>query len=187
MLSPYRSVLSVAGVPRLFASALLGRLPQGMSSLAILLLVRAATHSYAAAGLAVGAYALASAAFSPVQGRLIDRIGRSRVLLPVAIGQAVVLAALVLAGHAHAGGAALVLLSGLAGALMPSIAPTVRALLREVIHEPATRESAYALESVAQEIIWILGPFLVALMVAVTSPSVALLVLGVICVTGTFL
>lgn len=187
MLQPYRSVLSVAGVPRLFASALLGRLPQGMSSLAILLLVRAATHSYAAAGLAVGAYALASAAFSPVQGRLIDRVGRSRVLLPVAMGQAVVLAALVLVAHSGAGAGALVLLSGLAGALMPSIAPTVRALLREVIQEPATRESAYALESVAQEIIWILGPFLVALMVAVTSPSVALLVLGVICVTGTFL
>lgn len=187
MLLSYRSVLSVRGVPRLFASALLGRLPQGMSSLAILLLVRGATHSYAAAGLAVGAYALASAAFSPVQGRLIDRVGRSRVLLPVAIGQAVVLTLLVLVTHWGAGGAPLVLLSGLAGALMPSIAPTVRALLREVIDEPATRESAYALESVAQEIIWILGPFLVALMVAATSPSVALLVLGVICVTGTFL
>jgi hypothetical protein len=101
--------------------------------------------------------------------------------------QAAVLIALVLVAHAKAGPAALVLLSGLAGALMPSIAPTVRALLREVISEPATRESAYALESVAQEIIWILGPFLVALMVAITSPSVALLVLGLICVTGTFM
>jgi MFS family permease len=187
MLVSYRSVLSVAGVPRLFASALLGRLPQGMSSLAILLLVRGATHSYAVAGLAVGAYALASAALSPVQGRLIDRVGRARVLLPVAMVQAAVLIALVLVAHAKAGPAALVLLSGLAGALMPSIAPTVRALLREVISEPATRESAYALESVAQEIIWILGPFLVALMVAITSPSVALLVLGLICVTGTFM
>ena len=187
MLLPYRSVLSVGGVPRLFASALLGRLPQGMSSLAILLLVRAATHSYAAAGLAVGAYALASAFFSPVQGRLIDRVGRSRVLVPVAIGQAGVLTLLVLIAHWRAGGAALVLLSALAGAMMPSIAPTVRALLREVIHEPATRESAYALESVTQEIIWILGPFLVALLVAVTSPSVALLALGAICVVGTCL
>src|SRR5436305_12539942 len=125
MLAPYRSVLSVSGIPRLVASALLGRLPQGMSSLAILLLVRDTTHSYAAAGLAVGAYALASAAFSPVQGRLIDRVGRSRILLPVAIGQAVVLTLLVLVAHANAGAASLVLLSGLAGSLMPSIAPTL--------------------------------------------------------------
>lgn len=187
MLSTYRSVLSVAGVPRVFASALLGRLPQGMSSLAILLLVREATHSYAAAGIAVGAYALACAAVSPVQGRLIDRHGRARVLLPVAIAQAIVLGLLVLVARSGGSAAVLVLLSGAAGALMPSIAPTFRALLREVIHDPATRESAYALESVAQEIIWILGPFLVALVVAITSPSAALLLLGAIYVVGTSL
>jgi len=40
---------------RVFATALVARLPQGMSSLAVLLLVRGATHSYAVAGLAVGA------------------------------------------------------------------------------------------------------------------------------------
>jgi MFS family permease len=187
MLSPYRSVLSIAGVPRLFASALVGRLPQGMSSLAVLLLVREATRSYAAAGIAVGAFALASAALAPIQGRLIDRHGRRRVLLPVATTQLGLLTLLVLAAHWRAGAAALVLLSLASGALVPSIAPTVRALLRDVVVDPATRESAYALESVAQEIVWILGPFLVALMVALTSPSVALLLLGVICVSGTLL
>ena len=186
MLSAYRPVLSIAGVPRLFASALLGRLPQGMSSLAILLLVRGATHSYAAAGIAVGAYALASAALAPVQGRLIDRHGRARVLLPVASTQLAVVILLVLAAHWDAGAALLVLISGIAGALVPSIAPTVRALLRDVVQEPGARESAYSLESVSQELVWILGPFLVALLVAVTTPSVALLLLGAICVTGTF-
>jgi MFS family permease len=187
MLSPYRSVLSIAGVPRLFGSALVGRLPQGMASLAILLLVRDSTHSYAAAGIAAGAYALATATFSPVQGRLIDRLGRVRVLLPAAVTQSGVLVLLVLANHWQAGAAALVLLSALAGALVPSIAPTVRALLREVIEEQGVRDSAYALESVAQETIWILGPFLVALVVVVTTPSVALLMLGAICIAGTLL
>ena len=148
MLSPYRSVLSVPGVPRLFASALLGRLPQAMSALAILLLVRGATHSYAAAGIAVGANALAYAALSPVQGRLIDRHGRARVLMPVAVAGLVVLVTLVLAAHAGAGAALLVVLSGLAGACVPSIASTVRALLREVVTDPQARDSAYALESV---------------------------------------
>src|SRR5579884_3579905 len=113
MLSAYRPVLSIAGVPRLFASALLARLPQGMASLAILLLVRDSTHSYVAAGLAVGADALATAAMAPVQGRLIDRRGRPRVLAPVAIGQSIVLVALVLAAHWRAGAVLLVFLSGL--------------------------------------------------------------------------
>ncbi|MFL5822275.1 MAG: MFS transporter [Solirubrobacteraceae bacterium] len=187
MLAPYRKVLSVAGVPRLFASAVVGRMPQGMSTLAILLLVREATHSYAAAGAAVGANALASAAIAPVQGRLIDRCGRARILVPVAVAQTGVLVLLVSAAHWGAPAGLLILLSALVGALVPSIAPTVRAILREVIDDHGARESAYALESVAQEIIWILGPFLVALVVALTSPSWGLLMLGPICVCGTVL
>jgi MFS family permease len=158
-----------------------------MSSLAILLLVRGATGSYAAAGAAVGAYALASAAMAPVQGRLVDRFGRLRVLAPSAAGQGVALLALVLVAHGHAGSVALVLLSGLAGVLVPPIAPTVRALLRDVFRDPAVRETAYALESVTQELVWIVGPLLVALIVTVASPSGALLALAAVCIGGTVL
>ena len=102
MLAPYRALLSLPGLRRLLGAALVGRLPQGMSSLAILLLIRGATGSYAAAGAAVGAYALASAAMAPLQGRLVDRFGRMRVLPPSAIGQGVVLVGLVLAADGHA-------------------------------------------------------------------------------------
>ena len=42
MVARYRSVLSVPGFVRVFSTALIGRLPQGMTSLAILLLVRVA-------------------------------------------------------------------------------------------------------------------------------------------------
>src|SRR5205085_8388348 len=158
-----------------------------MASLAILLLVRGSTHSYAAAGAAVGAYSLASAAMAPVQGRLVDRLGRVRVLAPSAIAQAVLLATLVLAARAHIAVALLVLLAGAAGALLPPIAPTVRALLREVVPDPGVRDTAYALESVAQETIWITGPLLVALIITASSPSGAVLALGVVCICGTLL
>jgi MFS family permease len=187
MVAKYRSVLSVPGSPRLLASALAGRLPQGMSSLAILLLVRGTTHSYAVAGLAVGAYAFASAAAAPLQGRLIDRFGRTRVLAPSALGQAVVLVAFVLSCSAHAIGAALVLLAALAGALVPPVAPTVRALLREVFHDPGVRDTAYALDSVVQELVWVTGPLLVALIIAVVSPAGAVLLVAAVCIVGTVL
>jgi MFS family permease len=180
-------VISVDGSPRLLASALVGRLPQGMSSLAILLLVRATTHSYAAAGAAVGAYALASAVMAPVQGRLVDRFGRVRVLAPVAVGQGLVLVVLVLVARSQAGPAVLVALCALSGALVPPIAPTVRALLREVLDDPGVRETAYALESVTQELVWITGPLLVALVITVTSPSAAIVLLAIVCVGGTML
>lgn len=186
-MSAFRAVLTIPGSPRLFASALLGRLPQGMSPLAILLLVRGSTHSYAAAGAAVGAYALASAAMAPVQGRLVDRFGRRRVLAPTAIAQGVLLTALVVGARLHAGVALLVLLAGAAGAMLPPIAATVRALLREVVPDPRARDTAYALESVAQETIWITGPLLVALIITASSPSGAVLALAVVCICGTFL
>ena len=187
MLSKYQSVLSVPGAPRLFASALVGRLPQGMSSLAILLLVRATTHSYAAAGIAVGAFALATAASAPLLGRLVDRFGRTRVLLPSACAQACVYALLVVAAEAGAGVLVLVVLSGLAGALLPPIAPAVRALLREVFADQAVLDTAYALESIFQETIWIVGPLVVALIISLTSPEVAVALLGVEVVVGTSL
>src|SRR5919108_6205951 len=101
MLSKYRSVLSVPGAARLFATALVARMPQGMAPLAILLLVRGATHSYAAAGIAVGVSAFATAGCAPMLGRLVDKLGRRRVLLPLAAGQAVLYWLLVAAAQAH--------------------------------------------------------------------------------------
>ncbi|HET8978309.1 MAG TPA: MFS transporter [Solirubrobacteraceae bacterium] len=187
MIDRYRSVLSAPGCARVYATALLGRLPQGMSSLAILLLVRAHTGSYAAAGVAVGAYALASAACAPVQGRLVDRFGRVRVLAPAALLQGLALAGLVLAASATAPAAALIALAALAGAMLPSLAPAVRALLREMLPDAATRESAYALESVIQELIWITGPLVVAVVITFMSPAGAVLLSGAVCLMGTIL
>jgi MFS family permease len=183
----YRAVLSVPGAGPLFASALVGRFPQGMSSLAILLLVRGTTHSYAAAGAAVGAFALATAACAPVIGRLVDHFGRARVLMPFASVQAVVYALIVVAAVSGGGAAVLIVLSAAAGALLPPIAPSVRSLLREVFDDQSVLDTAYALESIFQETIWIVGPLIVALVIAVTSPEVAVAMLGVVCVGGTAL
>jgi MFS family permease len=93
----------------------------------------------------------------------------------------------VLASHGHAGDAVLVVLAGLSGALMPPVSPTARALMREVFPDPIVRDTAYALDSVVQEVVWITGPLVVALVVDVTSPSVAVLLLAIVCVTGTLI
>jgi MFS family permease len=168
-------------------SALVGRMPLGMSSLAILLLVRGTHHSYTIAGVAVGAYAFASAASAPMQGRLIDRFGRMRVMIPMAVAQAIVLVAFVLASSADASGATLVPLAGLAGGLMPPVSPTARALWRDVFTDPQVRDTAYALDSVVQEVAWVTGPLIVALVVGFTSPEVAVLLVATMCVIGTTL
>jgi MFS family permease len=187
MVARYRSVVSVPGCARVLTTALVARLPQGMTSLGILLLIRAHTGSYAAAGIAVGAYDFATAAGAPLVGRLVDRFGRRRVLGPGAALQTLVLVALVVAAHAGAGAVPLVVLSALAGALWPPIAPSVRALLRDLVRDPKVRETAYALESVVQELIWISGPLVVAGVIAFASPGTAVLFSGTVSICGTLL
>lgn len=100
MLRPYRPVLAVPGSLRLFASALVARMPQGMSTLAILL-VRDETHSYPAAGAAVGAFTWVTAALvggiaagSAAGGAVIgaDGVGAPFVLACLAMALAAVLA-----------------------------------------------------------------------------------------------
>ena len=80
------------------ASAL-GSLPIGMFGLAILLLARDATGSFAVAGRIVGVFGLGNALGAVAQGRLMDRLGQPRVLRPAAIGHVVALAALVVAAR----------------------------------------------------------------------------------------
>lgn len=185
MIARYRSVLLVPGSLGLYATALLARLPQGMSNLAILLLVRASTHSYALAGLATGGAALAVAVAAPPQGRLVDRFGRGRVLGPCVVAQAALYVVLLLAAHAKLPGLVLVAVACGTGAFQPAIAPAVRALLRTVFTDPTVRETAYALESVAQELIWISGPLIVAVVIAATSPSGAIVLCIVVGLLGT--
>jgi predicted MFS family arabinose efflux permease len=71
--------------------------------------------------------------------------------------------------------------------MQPAIAPSVRALLGEMVTDPTTRETAYALESVIQELIWITGPMIVALVITLLAPAGAVLVSAGVCVAGTTL
>ena len=92
-----------------------------------------------------------------------------------------------MAAHAGAGAVPLVALSALAGGLWPPIAPSVRALLRDLVTDAKVRETAYALESVVQELVWITGPLVVAGVIAFASPGTAVLLSGTVSICGTLL
>lgn len=187
MVSRYRALLSVEGVRRLLISSVLARLPLGMSSLAILLYVRARGDSFLAAGLAVGAFTAASAAVAPLQGRLLDRFPQRRVLLPCAVGETGLLLVLIAVGQAGVSPAVLVVLAGLAGTLLPPVSACVRALWPLVAPDSATREAAYALDATTQEIIWTVGPMIVAGVTGLVSAAAAVAASAAITLFGTLL
>jgi predicted MFS family arabinose efflux permease len=160
-----------------------GRLPIGISGLAILLYVQEVSGSFAAAGACAGALAFGTAVGAPFQGRLIDWRGE-RALLPLAFLHA---GGLVLVWALGAGGAApavLALASFCAGAAIPPVSSVLRArwpLLLSERHELVP--SAYALDSVLIELIFVVGPLLTTVVVATVGPQYALAV-SAACVLG---
>jgi predicted MFS family arabinose efflux permease len=182
-----RAFLARPGAGPLLASSLLARLPLGMCSLAILLLVHQQTGSFADAGLAVGAFTVAGAVVAPLQGTLVDRHGGVRVLIPLTVSQGAVLVAFVLIARAHPAAAVIAALAALAGALVPPVDGFVRVLWPVVAPGPAELEAAYQLDATSQEVIWTAGPLLVAALVGWASPSAAVLASAAVGVIGTML
>jgi len=172
-LARYAALLEPRELRQLFAASMIGRLPIGITGLAILILVQSATDSFAQGGAATGCYVAGLAAVAPVLGKLIDRYGPRPVLLACGMLFPAALCALVLGVSRDVPAWLQFLLAAAAGASFPPITVCMRTLLRRRLGEDALLSAAYSLESVLIELIFIVGPMLVALFVAVASPAVA--------------
>src|SRR5215216_6781957 len=159
----YLDVLRTPFVTRLLSAAVVGRMPTGMAGLAIVLLVREAGPSYAVAGMVAATYSAALALSSPLLGRLVDRVGQTRVLVGCAVASALSFGALAAAGG-FASPLALAGLAALAGASIPPVGACMRALWSELLGDDGQLQAAFAVESTVQELIFVVGPPLVALL-----------------------
>ena len=181
----YADVLAFPGVAQIVAAALLGRLPTGMAPLATVLLLRGEGRSYAVAGIVVAANSLASAAGSPLFGRLVDRTGQSRVLLWLAFVYPAALTALVLLATEDAPVVALVVCSAIAGAANPPLGACMRALWPELVSGPGLRDTAYAFEAWVQEVFFVGGPLIVAALASLFVPWIGMLTAASFALAGT--
>jgi predicted hydrolase (HD superfamily) len=123
----YGRVFRAPHVAALWGASTIARLPIGINGLAIVLAVRHATGSFAVAGAAAGAYALTLGVSSPLQARLMDRLGPRRVIPPFVIANAVV-AVVFVAVLEQAPDWALIALAGIFGLGLPPMSPIMRAM-----------------------------------------------------------
>ena len=186
-LARYGALFRVPHVRRLVLSGMLARLPAGMIGLALLLLVREHGGSYAAAGAVSGCYFVATAVGAPISGRLVDRRGQARILLSRALIFPTLLAAVCVLAVVDAPIALVALGAAGAGVMMPPVGASLRSLWPRMFVDGDLRAAAYALEASLQEITFIVGPLLVALLTAAFSPVVALGVAAAVGGVGTLL
>ncbi|MFB6847661.1 MFS transporter [Streptomyces sp. NPDC056373] len=182
MATGYLEILRARHAARLLVGTLVGRLPCATAPIAIVLFVRAEGGTYSLAGALAAVYGVANAVGQPVLGRIVDLRGQPRVQLPAAV-----LSALAMALFAFSGIGSLPLayaaVAG-AGLFTPPLEGGLRALWPSVLRREDQVHTAYAMDAVAQEVMFTVGPLLVTLCVSLWSTQAALLVINAVGVLG---
>jgi MFS family permease len=181
----YAPVLHAPHALPLAAGSYVSRAGQAGGSLAVLLAVRHATGSFGAAGTAAGLTAASAAGARVLQGRLMDRVGHARVLLPLALVQLLVSAALAVAVAERATALVLIVCSALLGATLPAVSAVMRTLWTLLLPDEELRTVASTLESLVTELSFMTGPALAGVIATALSPTAALIAMGVLTATGT--
>ncbi|MCW2797801.1 MAG: major facilitator superfamily 1 [Nocardioides sp.] len=184
MLTSYRRILAVPGALRFSLTGLVARLPISMVGLGIVLLVSAATGSYGVAGAVSAAYMVANAILAILQGQLVDRLGQARVLSFASAGFGVTMVLLIWSVEGEWPIVTSYVFAALAGASLPQIGSCVRARWSHVLAAPSEVQTAYALEAVADEAVFLLGPILVTVLATAVHPIAGLVTAIVTGVVG---
>ncbi|PRY63793.1 putative MFS family arabinose efflux permease [Knoellia remsis] len=152
-LAPYRVVLAIPALRQALVLGAFVRIP--VFSAGVLLTVHVVTtlgESYAAAGLLAAVATVAIAVSGPWRGRLLDRIGLRRVVLPSTLVALVCWSIAPWVGYLP-----LLVLAGVAGLfVIPSFSIIRQAVIAAV--PDSERRTAISLDGVAVEISFIVGP-----------------------------
>lgn len=159
----------------MMASGLVGRLPMGMVGLGMTLLIVGQSGSYALAGAVSATTTIALAIVGPYGARLADSIGQTRAI-PILL--AVNLTGLLLLTLAVSQGwptPLWFLFAAVFGAAMPNLGAMTRARWLGITRNGSERSAAFALESVADEISFVIGPVIASALALAFFPAAPVL------------
>jgi len=155
--NPYRQLFAAPGSLGFALAGLLARLPLPMTGIGIITLLAQVRGSYALAGAVAATFVLTYALLSPQVSRLVDRHGQRRVL-PLATGVSVAGLLLLLGASWWEAPTALLFVGALLAGAMPSMSAMVRARWTAIYRGQRQLQTAYALETVFDEVTFIAGP-----------------------------
>lgn len=184
LFGPYARLFAVPGARAFSLAGWLARIPMATVGLGSILLVAGETGSYGLAGAVSGTLALSFALASPQWARLMDRRGQGVVLRLTAIAYLVLGLAFVGVVVADAPLWTWFLLAALSGASGANIGSVVRSRWAHALPDQQQRQTAFAFESVVDEVVFVVGPPLVTFLAALVVPPAGFLFGLVVGVAG---
>ena len=183
-LGAYAAVLSDPRARAFSAAGLVARLPISMTGLGIVLLVSIETGSFGRAGLVTAVGTVTGALVAPWWGRLIDRVGQARVLLAAAAVNSISLGLLIVTVLADLPLVTTLAAAAGAGVGFSSAGASVRARWSHRLKDSPLLNTAFAVEAVVDEIIFIVGPVLVTFLATGIHPALGVLACIVLGLSG---
>lgn len=185
--SPYSVLFSIPGTKAFCASGALARLPMSMMSLGIILALNHLYDNWTIAGVMSAAYVLSTAAVTPLYARLFDRFGQRKVGSVVLVVQIIAMLGFAFAALVRVPIPLLFALAVVMGLTQFSFGALVRTRWTYVLDRTGNGSllnTAYALESAIDEIVFIFGPILAAFLAASVHPVSQLFVPTIACAIG---
>ncbi|WP_103535661.1 MFS transporter [Streptomyces sp. SM11] len=185
MANPYGTLFTTPGSVAFSAAGFVARMPLSMAGIGIITMLSQMKGEYGLAGAVSATFTLSMALCGPQISRMVDRRGQSKVLLP-ATGLSVIAMGVLLLCARYDAPVWTLFGSAVVAGTMPNLAAMVRARWTHVYRGSDRLHTAYSLESVVDELTFVVGPALsVALSTALfpeAGPLVAvvLLTLGVL-------
>ncbi|MFE5537596.1 MFS transporter [Streptomyces sp. NPDC056492] len=180
----YGQLLRTPGAIGFVLPGFAARLPFGMLTISILLLVQHTSGSYGSAGIVAAVTGVSMALSAPVMGKLTDRRGQSAVLVPVVLMHSAAVSTLVALALLGAPVWALALAAVPAGASVPQVGPMVRARWAAKLEGSPLLPTAAAFESVTDEFTFVVGPVLATALCTGVHPAAGLITEAVLTLAG---
>jgi MFS family permease len=187
MLDSYRRAFSYPGAWQFSATGVLARLPISMMTLSIVVMVSELTGSYTRAGQISAAYIIGNAGFAILHGRLIDHFGQHLILLVDTVAFALTTTMLLISINAHWALVPTALFAVFSGMSIPQIGAMVRSRWANLVTTEDDRHTAFSVEAVVDEMVFVIGPVLVAVTATSITPSSGLIISIVAGTAGTLL
>ncbi|MCI1678661.1 MAG: MFS transporter [Ewingella americana] len=186
MSNPYAEIFRRPGTKGFSAAGFIARLPLPMTTIGIVAMLSQTHGEYWLAGTVSATFAMANAFIAPQVSRWVDVKGQAKVLIPMVTLAFLALIGLCLAAWLSAPNEMLFMLALIAG-VMPSIGSMVRARWTEIYRGKSQLHTAFAFESVLDELVYMAGPvFGIGLSIAL-FPEAGVLAAATFLAVGTLL